>query len=305
MKTKILVTGGAGFIGSHLVDALIKKGAKVAIIDNLSTGRRENINPKAFFYKIDMGDKKVAAIFEKEKPEIIFHLAFNTNMHKSVEDPLFDAKGVIGSLNIFNLAHEYKVKKVIMASSAMVYGEYPTRFLPVTEKYFPQPITPYAISKIASENYLKFFNRTYGLKIIILRYPTVYGPRQVGGALADYIRKISRGQRGDIYGDGNLTRDYVYVDDIVRANLLALNFDAKKEEPTFNLGSAKETTLNELHQKIADLLKRRVKPAYHPVRLGEIFRFCVSNKKAGRILHWQPNVSLDEGLNRTVGALAK
>jgi len=298
---KILVTGGAGFIGSHLVDALIKKGAQVLIIDNLSTGRKKNINPKAIFYHMDMNDERVVKIFGKEKPEIVFHLAFNTNMHKSVEEPLFDAQGIIGSLNIFNLAHENGVKKIIMASSAMIYGEYPRRLLPVTEEHLSQPSTPYAISKIASENYLRFFNKTYKLPIVILRYPTVYGPRQVGGAMADYIKKIASGQSADMFGDGNLTRDYVYVEDIVRANLLALGLDVKKKEPIFNLGSSKETTLNHLHQKIAGLFnKPNLKPTYHPVRLGEIFRFCISNKKAKKELKWQPIISLDEGLKRTI-----
>lgn len=298
---KILVTGGAGFIGSHLVDALIEKGAGVSIIDNLSTGRKENINPRAVFYHIDMNDKRVVKIFKKEKPKIVFHLAFNTNMHKSVEDPLFDVQGIVGSLNIFNLARENGVKKIIMASSAMIYGEYPRRLLPVTEKHLSRPNTPYAISKIASENYLKFFNQVHQLPIVILRYPTVYGPRQVGGAMADYIRKISNGQPGDMFGAGNFTRDYVYVDDIVRANLLAIDFDAKKREPIFNIGSSKETTLNHLHQKIAQLFHRpNLKPKYHPIRLGEIFRFCVSNEKAKKELHWQPIISLDEGLKRTI-----
>ena len=300
LKLKILVTGGAGFIGSHLVDALIKKGAKVSIIDNLSTGRKENINPKATFYRMDMNDKKGAGIFKKEKPDIVFHLAHNTNMHKSVEDPIFDAHGIIGSLNIFNLARENCVKKIIMASSAMVYGNYPSRLLPVTEEHLSQSDSPYAISKIATENYLRFFNRTYKLPIVILRYPTVYGPRQVGGAMADYIIKIAKGRSGDMFGDGKLTRDYVYVDDIIGANLLALDYKGK--ELIFNLGSSKEVTLNNLHQKIAHLFKSKssLKPIYHPVRLGEIFRFCVSHKKAKRELGWQPTVNLEEGLKRTI-----
>ncbi len=299
IKLKILVTGGAGFIGIHLVDALIKKGARVSVIDNLSTGRKENINPKAVFYHMDMNDKKVAEVFKKEKPEIIFHLAHNTNMHKSVEDPIFDAQGIIGSLNFFNLARENYVKKIIMASSAMIYGNYPPRLLPVTEEHLFQPDSPYAISKIATENYLRFFNRMYKLPIVILRYPTVYGPRQVGGAMADYIRKIAKGQSGDMFGDGKLTRDYVYVDDIIRANLLALDYKGK--ELVFNLGSSKETTLNNLHQKIARLFnKPNLKPIYHPVRLGEVFRFCVSYKKAEKELGWRPTVSLDEGLQKMI-----
>jgi UDP-glucose 4-epimerase len=299
LKLKILVTGGAGFIGSHLVDALIKKGARVFIIDNLSTGHKENINPKAVFYNMDMVDKKVASVFKKEKPDIVFHLAHNANMHKSVEDPIFDAQGIVGSLNIFDLARENCVKKIIMASSAMVYGNYPPRLLTVTEEHLTQPGSPYAISKTATENYLRFFNRMYKLPIVILRYPTVYGPRQVGGAMADYIRKIAKDQSGDMFGNGKLTRDYVYVDDIIRANLLALDYKGK--ELIFNLGSSKEITLNNLHQKIPRLFnKASLKPVYHPARLGEVLRFCVSNKKAKKELDWQPTVTLDEGLRKMI-----
>ena len=284
LKLKILVTGGAGFIGSHLVDALIKKGARVSVIDNLSTGRKENINPKATFYHMDMNDKKVAGIFKKEKPEIVFHFAYNTSIHRSVKDPLFDARSITGSLNVFQSACTSGVKKIIMASSAMVAC---------------QPVSPYAISKLATENYAQFFGRTYGIPVVILRYSTVYGPRQIHGAMADYIRKISIGRGGEMYGDGKLTRDFVYIDDIIRANLLALDYKGK--ELIFNLGSSKETTLNNLHQKIARLFnKPSLKPIYHPVRLGEVFRFCVSYKKAKKELSWQPTVNLDEGLRKTI-----
>lgn len=280
LKLKILVTGGAGFIGSHLVDALIKKGARVLIIDNLSTGRKENINPKAVFYHIDMNDKKVEKIFKKEKPEIVFHLAFNTSVPESIADPLFDAQGITGSLHVFNCAYRNGVKKIIMASSAMVACK---------------PISPYAISKLATENYLQFFHHTYNIPIVILRYATVYGPRQITGAMADYIRKIRAGRPGEMYGNGALTRDYVYIDDIIEASLLALNF-----EGILSLGSYKETKLNDVHQKIAKLFNKDLKPIYLPRRVGDVVRFCVSYKKAKRELGWQPTVSLDEGLKRTI-----
>ena len=280
LKLKILVTGGAGFIGSHLVDALIKKGAEISIIDDLSTGRKENINPQATFYQMDMGDKRVADIFKKEKPEVVFHLAFNTSVPQSIEDPLFDAQGITGSLNIFRWARTNGVKKIIMASSAMVSCK---------------PRSPYAISKLATENYLQFFNQMYNIPIVILRYATVYGPRQVTGAMADYIRKISTGQGGEMYGDGNLMRDYVYIDDITKANLLALDF-----EGVFSLGSSEETKLNDVHQKIAKLFNKDLKPVYLPKRVGDVVRLCVSYKKAKKELGWQPTVSLDEGLKRTI-----
>ncbi len=303
---KILVTGGAGFIGSHLVDALITREADVFIIDDLSTGRKENINSKAKFYHLDMADPAVARIIKKEKPEIVFHLGFNTNVPKSVDDPLFDARGITCSLNIYINSIESGVKKIVMASSAFVYGNQSPRVFPVTEKNDVQPVSPYAISKIASENYLRYFHNVSNLPIVILRYGTVYGPRQVTGAMADYIRKLSAGLAADMYGDGNLTRDYVYVDDIVRANLLALGFNKKNIEPIFNLGSGVEITLNELHQRIADILYRSdIKPAYHPARRGDISRFCVSNDEAKKHLKWQPQTGLDVGLKKTIAYYLK
>lgn len=288
-------------MGSHLADALVKQGARVFIVDNLSTGLKENINPRAKFYNLDMNSPEIDNVFKKEKPEIIYHLAFNTNVPKSVEDPMFDAGSITGSLNIFNNAVKYGVKKIIMASSAFVYGNYPSRMLPVTEEHESQPVSPYVVSKLTAENYLRYFNKTYGISCVILRYATTYGPRQVRGAMADYIRKIDSGLAVEMFGDGNITRDYIYVEDNIKANIVALGLETKGNVPVINLGSAKETTLNELHSKIAKLLKKPdAKPAYYNSRPGEILRFCVSNKKAKKELGWQPEVSLDEGLKRTV-----
>ncbi|MDO8664750.1 MAG: NAD-dependent epimerase/dehydratase family protein [Candidatus Liptonbacteria bacterium] len=292
---KFLVTGGAGFIGSHLIDRLIKEGAEVAVVDNLSTGRKENLNPRAAFYEMDACDESIKSVFEKEKPDVVYALAFNTNVPLSVRDPLFDLQSVTCSLNTFVRAREYGVKKIILASSSFIYGN--TDRLPVTEEHLPQPVSPYAIAKIATENYLTFFHKAYGLPMVILRYGTVYGPRQVGGALADYIRKISKGERAEMYGDGNLTRDYVYVDDIVAANLKALDVSDDHPSPIFNLGSNKEITLNALYAMIAKLLNAPDnKPVYRDARPGEMLRFAVSYEKAKRELNWQPTVALPEGL---------
>ncbi|MBI3589600.1 MAG: NAD-dependent epimerase/dehydratase family protein [Candidatus Liptonbacteria bacterium] len=297
----IIVTGGAGFIGSRLVGTLVELGASVSIIDDLSTGKKENLHPRARFYHLDMGDEKVSDVFKKEQPDIVYHLAFNTNVPQSVVNPLFDARGISGSLNIFLNAHRSKVKKVVMASSSFVYGN--THSFPLTEQHPTQPISPYAISKIASENYLRFFNQAYNLPFVVLRYATVYGPRQIGGALADYIRKISSHQHAEMYGDGNLTRDYVYVDDVVRANLLVLELDDHHPEPIFNLGSGQEITLNVLYEKIARLLGQPDNhPLYLPQRAGEMLRFVVSHEKAKKEFGWEPQISLDEGILRTLKA---
>jgi len=246
-----------------------------------------------------MGDNSVEDIFRSEHPEIVYHLGFNTDVPQSVLDPLFDAKGISGSLNIFINARKYNVKKVVMASSSFVYGN--THSFPLTEQHQTQPISPYAISKIASENYLRFFHSAYGLPFVILRYATVYGPRQTGGAMADYVRKIASGRQAEMYGDGNLTRDYVYVEDIVRANLMALEVGDRHPEPIFNLGSGEEITLNALYAKIALLLnKTENRPLYLPGRPGEMMRFVVSHEKAKNEFGWEPKISLDEGIRLTL-----
>lgn len=296
---RILVTGGAGFIGSHLTDALIREGAKVSIIDNLSTGHLSNINPKAKFYNMSIDSPDVEKVFKKEKPEILFLLACNTIVPKSVTDPLFDIQSLNGNLNMLVGAKKFGVTKVILASSGFVYGN--TKVLPTPEKHKIIPDNPYIITKSASENYLQFFNRSSKMDYVILRYATVYGPRQTGGAMADYIRCIKDNKKADIFGDGNKTRDYIYIDDVIKANLLAINFKQRKSvTPIFNIGTGKETTLNNLYAKIAQILKKDSKPNYLPDRAGEMMRFKLSIAKAKKYLKWQPEVELEDGLNNII-----
>jgi UDP-glucose 4-epimerase len=291
---KILVTGGAGFIGSHTVDKLIAKGAKVVVIDNLTTGRKENINPGAKFYQMNIADPKLENIFKKEKSEIIYHFAFNVLVPKSVENPLVDIDSIGGSLNILKNAIKYEVKKIIFSSSGFIYGNNPN--LPVKETEPFDPVSPYSIAKYTVENYLKFFKKTYNLSYVILRYAAVYGPRQVTGAMADYIRKLASGKQAEIWGDGTKTRDYIYIDDVVRANLLALELPDDFEDPVFNIGTGKEKTLNELYKKIAKFLKKEPKPIYLPDRPGEQVRYCLDYSKIKKALGWEPKCSLDNGL---------
>ncbi|MDP2167672.1 MAG: NAD-dependent epimerase/dehydratase family protein [Thermodesulfovibrionales bacterium] len=300
---KVLVTGGAGFIGSHTVDALVREGANVVVVDNLSSGRRENINPEAAFYEVNIADPEIEIIMEKERPGIICHFAYFVFVPKSVQNPLLDMDCLAGTLRILGKAKDLNVKKVLYSSSGFVYGNNPN--LPLKEKEPFSYDTPYAISKEATENYLRFFSKTYGLPYVVLRYATVYGPGQATGAMADYIRKLSSGQQADIWGDGTKTRDYVFIADVVRANLLALTVRSDNPDPVFNISSGVETTLNTLYKKTSDLLGRKAMPVYHKDRPGEQIRFCLNNSKAKKELGWRPEFSLDEGLKITVEAAAK
>jgi len=291
---KILVTGGAGFIGSHTVDALIKQGARVVVVDNLFTGRKENLNPQAKFYQINIADPKIEEILEKEKPEFIYHFAFFVLVPKSVENPLLDMDCLVGSLRILQRAKNLGVKKVVLSSSGFLYGN--TKNLPAKETEPVMPISPYIVTKDAVENYLRFYYSAYKLPYVILRYSAVYGPRQVTGAMADYIRKLAQDQQAEIWGDGNKTRDYVFIKDVVNANLLALDVSENHPNPVFNIGTGVETTLNAVYEKIADLLSKKSQPIYHPDRPGEQIRYCLDNSKAKKELGWQPKINLDEGL---------
>lgn len=291
---KILITGGASFIGFHTVNALLKEGAKVIILDNFLTGRKENINPLAKLYELNVNSLEAENVFEKEKPEIVYHLAFNRLFLKSVENPLLDMDSISGSINIFMNAKKYGVKKVIFPSSGFIYGV--TNKMPLKETDPVRPISPYAIAKTTVENYLRFFKKVYNLSYVILRYATIYGPRQDMGAMADYIRKLSSGKQAEIFGSGKMTRDYVYIDDVVKANLLALNVPDGHPDPVFNVGTGEETTVNELYEKIAKLLNKTAKPVYLPGRPEEQTRYVLDYSKIEKSLGWKPKYNVEEGL---------
>ena len=300
IKGKVLVTGGAGFIGSHTVDALLNRGANVVIVDNLSTGREANLNPHAAFYQVNLADEALEGILEREKPDVIYHFAHYVLVPKSVENPLLDMDVMVGSLRMLQKAKDVGVKKIVLASSGFLYGNTPT--MPVTEECPVDPVSPYVVSKHAIENYLKFYHQMYGLPYVVLRYAAAYGPRQVTGAMADYIRKLSSGSQAEIWGDGAKTRDYVYIEDVVRANLLALTIPGDHPNPVFNIGTGIETTLNTLYWKIADILGVEAKPIYHPDRPAEQLRYCLDASKARNDIGWEPKYELDEGLRITVKA---
>ncbi len=298
---KILITGGAGFIGSHLVDALIKRKHKLIVVDNLSSGLKENLNPKAKFYYLDIRSKKLDNVFQKERPEIVFHCAAQINLRKSIAHPLKDARiNILGSLNLLENCRKYKIKKFIFSSTGgAIYGD--TKNIPTPEDFPANPPSPYGIAKLTIEKYLHYYYQVFGLPYFSLRYSNVYGPRQnpknEAGVIAIFSEKILKGEQIVINGDGRQTRDYVYIDDVVRANLLALR---RKGVGVFNIGTEKETSVREIFKMLKKITQTKIKAIYGPPIKGEQRRSCLAIKKAKRELGWSPKVRLDDGLKKTV-----
>jgi UDP-glucose 4-epimerase len=294
------VTGGAGFIGSHTVDALIERGAKVAIVDNCSTGCRENLNPRATFYFLNLADDNLEKILAEERPDLIYHFAYFVKVPESLKNALLDMDVLKGTVRMLQNAATLGARRIVFASSGFLYGN--TVHLPATEELPVDPITPYVVTKHAIENYLEFYRKTYGIAYTVVRYAAIYGPRQATGAMADYIRKLSSGGQAEIWGDGSKTRDYVYIDDAVSANLLALDVSSDHPKPIFNIGTGKETTLNTIYRKVASILGVETRPLYRPDRAGEQMRYCLDSTRAREQMGWTPKWDLDQGLRATVAA---
>jgi UDP-glucose 4-epimerase len=298
---KILVTGGAGFIASNIADRFIAEGYEVVIVDDLSTGFRENINPAATFYQLDIRDPGLAEVFEKEKPDLVDHHAAQIDVRKSVTEPVFDAQvNVLGSLNLLQLCVKHEIKKVIYASTGgAVYGE--PESLPADESHSIHPLCPYGITKHTVEHYLYLYRYNHGLNYTVLRYPNVYGPRQdplgEAGVVAIFTEALFAGKRPTIYGDGTHTRDYVFVGDIVEANLLAIK---RGDGQIMNLGWGREISVNQIFAALKKHLATEIEPIYAQERLGEIHRICLNSAKAQKELGWKPQVNLDGGIQRTV-----
>ena len=298
---KFLVTGGAGFIGSHLVDRLIKGGHKVVVIDNLSTGKKENLNPKAKFYKIDICSYRISQIFKKEKPEVVFHYAAQIDVRKSVKDPVEDAKiNILGTLNILENCKKYNIRKVIFASTGgAIYGD--ADIVPTPETYPELPLSPYGIAKLTIEKHLSYYYKVFGLPYVSLRLANVYGPRQnskgEAGVVAIFCDKMLSKKQPIINGDGKQTRDFVFVDDVVEANISALK---KDKVGIFNIGTARETDVNTLFKKLRELTDSKCAKIHGPTLPGEQKRSCLDYSEAKRELGWQPKYSLDKGLKKTV-----
>lgn len=299
---KILVTGGAGFIGSHLVDSYIAAGHNVVVVDNLSTGSKKNLNLKAKFYKTDIQNHtKIDAIFQRERPHIINHHAALIEVTKSFRDPIATFNvNVTGTVNILLASGKYNIKKFIFSSTGgAIYGN-PVK-IPADENTKPSPLSPYGLSKHLSELCIKYYADLYGFEYCILRYPNVYGPRQnfggEAGVVAIFSNLMKRNIAPIIFGDGTKTRDYVYVGDIARANLLALR---RGRNETMNLGRGKEISDQEVFDTIAKHTDFNGKPKYAPFREGEVRKISITNGKAKKVLGWKPEVEFKEGVRKTI-----
>ncbi len=310
---KILVTGGAGFIGSHVVDGYISEGHEVIVIDNLFTGKRENINPEARFYLMDVRSDELRKVFEIERPDIVNHHAAQMSVPASVKDPVFDADvNVLGLINLLQCCVRYQAKKIIFISSGgAVYGE--SDSIPTEETYSPRPLSPYGITKLASEYYLNFFFHHYGIHYTVLRYANIYGPRQVphaeAGVVALFMNSLISDEVPTIFHypdepDG-MTRDYCFVNDVRRANVLSLD---RADSELINIGTATETTTGELYRVILDSFRKKGVarkeiydfPNKGPARPGDLRRSCLDADKAGRALNWYPEYSLKRGIEETL-----
>lgn len=300
---KILVTGGAGFIASHIVDAYIKMGYSVVVIDNLSSGKEEYVNNKAIFYKEDIRNRsEIERIIAKEKPEIINHHAAQISVRNSVEDPINDANtNLIGLLNLLESGRNNGLKKIIFASSGgVVYGE--AKKLPTQEDYVPlQPLSPYGVAKLASEYYLYFYFKTYGISYIALRYANVYGPRQnphgEAGVVAIFSQKLLKRGIPIINGNGKQTRDYIYVGDVVEANKIALTTNSVG---SFNIGTGMETDVNKIFSLLQEITGSRIIAKHGSEKTGEQQRSCLDNNFAYKVMGWRPKIALKDGLRMTV-----
>lgn len=326
---RILVTGGAGFIGSHVVDGLVAAGHEVVVVDNLSTGKREHLNPQARFYEVDIRDPDLEEVFRKERFDLVNHHAAQIDVRRSVASPDEDARtNILGLINLLENCCRFGVQGVIFASSGgVVYGE--PGNLPVSESFPKQPLSPYGVSKLSSEFYLSYYAQVRGLPYVALRYGNVYGPRQdpygEAGVVAIFAQKMLQDKQPVIYGDGEQSRDYVYVGDVVQVNIAALellknritagkpparsrlNKPCPAGNPTcsindfaYNIGTGKGTSVNELFHLLKEITGYPGQPVYAPERPGELNRIYLDVGKAKRELGWEPKVALDEGLKLTV-----
>jgi UDP-glucose 4-epimerase len=299
---KIMVTGGAGFIGSHVVDTFVNNGHEVIVVDDLSTGRRSNLNPAAKFYQVDIRSQELAEVFEKERPQIVDHHAAQMDVRRSVDDPLFDADvNVLGSIKLIELARQYDVERFIYISTGgAVYGE--PEYLPCDEAHPINPICPYGASKHTVEHYLFMYEELYGLDYVVLRYPNVYGPRQdphgEAGVVAIFCGQMLNEAPVLINGDGKQERDFVYVGDCAQANILALT--TENSNTIFNLGYGKGTNINEIYEKLKDITGYKLTAEHGPAKTGETRRIYLEAIKADQYLDWKPTIGLEAGLRETV-----
>jgi nucleoside-diphosphate-sugar epimerase len=300
-----LVTGGTGFIGSHLVEALLVRGDTVRVLDNLSSGHLENLSH--ILDRIDFieGNIRDGATVQRATTgvDFIFHLAALVSVPKSMAEPIeAELINAVGTLNLLNAAKAADVQRLVLSSTCAVYGDDPT--LPKTETMCPQPKSPYAISKLAAEYYCQIFNESLGLETVILRYFNIFGPRQdpssaYSGVISIFVDKLSQGLAPTIFGNGQQTRDFVFVDDVVQANLLAAEAPKAAGE-IFNIGTGRPISINQLFENLRHIFNCDLKPDYRPARTGDILHSYANPSRAKTVLGWQAQVDFEKGLKRLV-----
>ncbi len=298
---RILVTGGAGFIGSHVVDAYLEQGHDVVVIDDLSTGKRENVHPRAKLYPMDIRDAELEGVFATERPEIINHHAAKASVRESMASPMLYADvNILGSLNLLQLSRKYGVKKFIYISTGgAVYGE--PEYLPADEAHRIQPLDPYGASKAAFEHYLPLYQANHGLPFTVLRYGNVYGPRQdplgEAGVVAIFAGQMLRGEQAVINGSGDQERDFVYVGDVAQANILALGGGDGR---VYNIGTGTGTSISEIFARLKAATAYERAAVHGPPKAGEVFKVYLNVDRVARELGWQAATDLQEGLRQTV-----
>jgi len=299
---KALVTGGAGFIGSHIVDRLVAEGHDVSVVDNLATGKRSNLNPRAHFYEMDVVSPSFVEVLEIARPEVVFHEAAQMSVKASTDDPLYDARvNVMGLVNVLESCVRTGVRKVVFASSGATFGN--PVYLPIDEDHPQRPESPYGITKMVAEHYLKYYAADRALDFTALRYGNVYGPRQdsfgEAGVVAIFARKLLAGETPTIHWDGEQVRDYVYVEDVARANLLAATGGDGR---CYCVGTGVGTSVNELYQVLCETIGVYIPARRAPRRPGDLRTAYFDTTRIRNDLNWAPEVSLREGVKRTVEA---
>ena len=296
---KSIVTGGAGFIGSHLIEALVCQGIKVSIIDNLVSGQLGIIHPLAVLHQMDICSKEAKDVIIRDKPDVVFHLAAQTDVQKSLLDPQYDAEvNISGTINLLEACREAKVRKLIFASTSAVYGDLQKEL--ISEEDPVAPISYYGLSKCAAESYIRLFHQLYGSPYTILRFSNVYGPGQMakgeGGVVAVFLDRIHRKKQLSIHGAGEQTRDFIYVKDVVRAILAAVE---RGDQETLQVSSSRNTSINQLVSMLSRIHGSAVDIVHTSTRKGDVKHSCLDNRKAFQLLHWQPLVHLPDGLTDT------
>jgi len=298
---RILVTGGAGFIGSHVADRYIELGHEVAVLDDLSSGKPENVNPRAKLFRMSLLDERLAGAFDEFRPEAVSHHAAQVNVRRSVDAPEFDATvNVVGSVRLFQAAAAHGCGKVIYASSGgACYGDPPK--LPAREDTPVRPLCPYGVSKYAAEKYLQLYGALNGLRFTVLRYANVYGPRQdshgEAGVVAIFSELLLEGKAPTIFGDGTKTRDYVFVSDIVQANVLALD---RGDGGVYNVGAGREVSDDEIFAAVRDAVGVKIEPVHSEFRAGEVRRIALDASRIRDEFGWRPRVALEQGVPKAV-----